>query len=164
MAASFTARKSRNETARSVTLRVGLMVACGLLLLVHDVANARLHRVAGLRRDATVESRRESLPPRELLVNGFLAYERPPEIEREACSVAVPKSPVRGRLTRAVVLAAAEQLNLPMGLGRTLLVRGRTYLFCLEPHFHAPGSGAGPEGWHKGVTVYHGALSEGRAL
>lgn len=164
MAASSTVRKSRNETAHGVILRIGGAVVCGLVLLAHDVANAQLKRTAALRPDAVVTSRRESLPPNDLLVNGFLAYERPPEIEREACSAAVPKSPVRGRLARAVVLAAAEQLNLPMGFGRTLSVRGRAYLFCLERHFHAPGSGAGPEGWHKGVTVYHGAVAEGQAL
>ena len=28
------------------------------------------------------------------------------------------------------------------------------YLFCLEQHYRAPGSGRGPTGWHKGVTVY----------
>jgi hypothetical protein len=82
---------------------------------------------------------------------------QPTELEPNACQPSVPKEPLRGRLDRAVVLAANEQLNLPMGSGRVLVVHGQSYLFCLEPHYHPPGYGLGPEGWHKGVTVYHGS-------
>jgi len=28
------------------------------------------------------------------------------------------------------------------------------YFFRVEPHYHSPGYVGGPNGWHKGVTVY----------
>ena len=77
------------------------------------------------------------------------------ELGERECANANAKEPLRGRLDPAVVLAANEQLNLPMGGGSVLSVAGRPYLFCLEPHYHPPGGGISPEGWHKGVTVYH---------
>ena len=97
---------------------------------------------------------------------GYFGYRMSaPPLEREACDASVPKEPLRGRVDHAVLLAAREQLNLPMGAGRQLTVRGKAYLFCLEPHYHPPGyGGLGPEGWHKGVTVYYGAQPEERRL
>jgi hypothetical protein len=77
------------------------------------------------------------------------------ELGQRECGAASAKEPVRGRIERAVVLAANEQLMLPMGAASVLTVAGRPYLFCLEPHYHPPGGGLTPEGWHKGVTVYH---------
>jgi hypothetical protein len=109
-------------------------------------------------------SSREPAGTSSLPEGGYLAYRSPPELEYDACQASVSKKPVRGRLDRAVVLVAQEQLNLPMGVGRLLVVRGQPYLFCLEPHYHPPGGGVGPEGWHKGVTVYHGSLSGVRVL
>ena len=47
-----------------------------------------------------------------------------------------------------------------MGSGRYLAVKGHKYLFCLEPHYREPGTGNGPTGWHKGVTVYDAAVAE----
>jgi hypothetical protein len=86
------------------------------------------------------------------------------EIGQRDCGAAAPKEPLRGRLDRAVVLAANEQLTLPMGAGSVLTVAGRPYLFCLEPHYHPPGGGISPEGWHKGVTVYHAQAQRERRL
>ena len=86
------------------------------------------------------------------------------ELGQRECSSANPKEPVRGRLERAVVLAANEHLTMPMGAGNVLTVAGHPYLFCLEPHYHAPGAGLTPEGWHKGVTVYHAQTSKERRL
>jgi hypothetical protein len=77
------------------------------------------------------------------------------EVGQRACGAAIAKEPVRGRLDRALVLVANEQLTLPMGAGSVVSVAGQSYLFCLEPHYHPPGGGIAPEGWHKGVTVYH---------
>lgn len=77
------------------------------------------------------------------------------ELGQRECAAANAKEPLRGRLDRAVVLAANEQLTLPMGAASVLNVAGQAYLFCLEPHYHPPGGGVMPEGWHKGVTVYH---------
>jgi len=86
------------------------------------------------------------------------------ELGQRECSPAAAKEPVRGRLDRAVVLAANEQLTLPMGAASVLTVAGHPYLFCLEPHYHPPGGGITPEGWHKGVTVYHAQASKERRL
>ena len=84
----------------------------------------------------------------------FLAYSLEMPLESAACAGRDLNQQLRGRIESAVVRVASEQLNLPMGSGRFLTVRGRTYLFCLEPHYRAPGTGHGPTGWHKGVTVY----------
>jgi len=88
----------------------------------------------------------------------------PTELGQRECAAAIPKEPVRGRIDRALVLAANEQLNLPMGAGSVLTVAGQSYLFCLEPHYHPPGGGLTPEGWHKGVTVYHAQAPRERRL
>ena len=80
------------------------------------------------------------------------------ELGQRECGTASSKEPVRGRLDRAVVLAANEQLTLPMGAASVVSVAGHPYLFCLEPHYHPPGGGVTPEGWHKGVTVYHAQM------
>jgi hypothetical protein len=79
------------------------------------------------------------------------------EVGQRECGAATTKEPVRGRLDRTLVLVANEQLTLPMGAGSVVSVAGHPYLFCLEPHYHPPGGGIAPEGWHKGVTVYHAA-------
>ncbi len=34
---------------------------------------------------------------------------------------------------------------------------GKTYLARVEPHYHPPGYKGGPNGWHKGVSVYEKA-------
>jgi hypothetical protein len=86
------------------------------------------------------------------------------ELGRRECGGASAREPLRGRLERAVVLAANEQLSLPMGAASILTVAGRQYLFCLEPHYHPPGAGIGPEGWHKGVTVYQAHAANERRL
>ncbi|HET7541063.1 MAG TPA: hypothetical protein VFK05_14370 [Polyangiaceae bacterium] len=86
------------------------------------------------------------------------------ELGERECATANAKEALRGRLDPAVVLAANEQLNMPMGAGSLLTVAGRPYLFCLEPHYHPPGAGITPEGWHKGVTVYHAAMPKERRL
>jgi hypothetical protein len=86
------------------------------------------------------------------------------ELGQRECAAANAKEPVRGRIDRRVVLAANEQLTMPMGAGSVLTVAGHPYLFCLEPHYHPPGAGITPEGWHKGVTVYHAQTSKERRL
>jgi hypothetical protein len=84
----------------------------------------------------------------------FLAYALPANLEQRACSDPENHRLIQGRIESVVIRAAAEQLNLPMGSGRFLAVNGKKYLFCLEPHYREPGTGSGPVGWHKGVTVY----------
>jgi hypothetical protein len=70
------------------------------------------------------------------------------------CSTVKRRQQVRGKIDGAVLRAASEQLDLPLGAGRSVSINGRSYLFCLEMHYREPGSGRGPQGWHKGVTVF----------
>jgi hypothetical protein len=88
----------------------------------------------------------------------------PSELGQRECSGANQRQKVQGRIDRALVLAANEQLTMPMGSGSILTVAGQPYLFCLEPHYHPPGGGITPEGWHKGVTVYHAQAPKERRL
>jgi hypothetical protein len=74
--------------------------------------------------------------------------------EQPRCSELDKRTQLRGRIDRGIVAAAGRHLNLPMGAGRFVWLNGKRYAFCLEPHYHPPGFSRGPEGWHKGVTVY----------
>jgi hypothetical protein len=66
------------------------------------------------------------------------------------------------QVTSAIVQLAKRLLDRPMGSETIRVVGGKRLSFLVEPHYHAPGSGHTPEGWHKGVTVY--ALEEADAL
>jgi len=57
-------------------------------------------------------------------------------------------------LTPAIVHAAQGFLDLPLGDERFLAIDGRRYVFVLQWHYHPPGFVGGPNGWHKGVTVF----------
>jgi hypothetical protein len=57
-------------------------------------------------------------------------------------------------VTPELVRLARSFLDLPMGAERPVSVDGRRYVFVLEHHYHPPGFVGGPNGWHKGVTVY----------
>jgi hypothetical protein len=57
-------------------------------------------------------------------------------------------------VTPAIVKVAKTFLDLPMGSERAVNVEGKRYVFVLERHYHPPGFVGGPNGWHKGVTVY----------
>lgn len=82
----------------------------------------------------------------------------PPAREQEPRCVELDKrKQLRGRLDPTVVKVAGWLLNLPLGAGRFVSLNGRRYAFCLERHYHPPGFQRGPEGWHKGVTVYDAA-------
>ena len=77
-----------------------------------------------------------------------------PEQATDDCAAYPQRKKLHGKIDRSIVKVAQLQLTLPMGTGRRFAVGGKSYLFCLEPHYHEPGSGQKPEGWHKGVTVY----------
>jgi hypothetical protein len=66
----------------------------------------------------------------------------------------VTRRHLHGPIDPAVVEVANALLDLPMGDARTVEVKGRPYVFVVEPHYHPPGYERGPNGWHKGVTVY----------
>jgi hypothetical protein len=78
----------------------------------------------------------------------------PAQADEPSCADIDKRRQLRGRLDPQVVKAATWFLNLPMGAGRFHALNGRRYAFCLEPHYHPPGFRRGPQGWHKGVTVY----------
>ena len=101
-----------------------------------------------------LERVRERSAPGAFVLHASFTVPNAAILERAACAPSVVKQALRGRLDPAVVLAANEQLNLPMGVGRALSVNGHPYLFCLEPHYHPPDTGFQVDGWHKGVTVY----------
>lgn len=82
------------------------------------------------------------------------AYTVAAPLEYEACSGLDQRRKLTGRIPSSLIRAASEQLLLPMGSGKYLSVRGQRYLFCLERHYREPGTGPGPTGWHKGVTIY----------
>jgi hypothetical protein len=57
-------------------------------------------------------------------------------------------------VTPEMVRLARSFLDLPMGTERYIDVEGRHCVFVVEPHYHPPGFVGGPQGWHKGVSVY----------
>jgi hypothetical protein len=83
-----------------------------------------------------------------------LARTVPASIEPGECSKTERRRQIQGKIDPEVIRTASEQLDLPLGAGRYLSVGGQDYLFCLEMHYREPGSAPGPQGWHKGVTVF----------
>jgi hypothetical protein len=74
-------------------------------------------------------------------------------LEQRGCAAVEHRRPLR-KIDVMVARAARTLLDLPMGAGRLMSVNGQQLLFCLELHYHEPGYERGPDGWHKGVTVY----------
>lgn len=66
---------------------------------------------------------------------------------------------IRGAIDPDVIERAKTLLTLRLGDERVIVVNDKPYAFRLEMHYREPGTGSGPTGWHKGVTVY--ALVEG---
>lgn len=63
-------------------------------------------------------------------------------------------------VTPDIVNAAEEYLgqvmraHAPLGTQTEETIDGRRYVLRLERHYHPPGYKRGPNGWHKGITVY----------
>jgi hypothetical protein len=110
--------------------------------------------------DAPARGRNSAPMARELPVYQPVSLISVPKITlpglsaQAACVPPVQFKRLRGVIDRAVLKAAPTQLDLPLGGARFVMLHSKRYLFCLEQHFHEPGSGEGPDGWHKGVTVY----------
>ena len=49
---------------------------------------------------------------------------------------------------------ARQLLSGDFGTMTPFKVDGLKYMARVEPHYHPPGFKGGPNGWHKGVTVY----------
>lgn len=61
---------------------------------------------------------------------------------------------MKGQIPAGVVARAKGLLSQPMGTEVPFELEGRRYMARLEPHYHPPGYQGGPNGWHKGVSVY----------
>jgi peptidoglycan hydrolase-like protein with peptidoglycan-binding domain len=59
-----------------------------------------------------------------------------------------------GRIPAGVVAKAKSLLHHDYGTEIPFELEGRRYVARLERHYHPPGYVGGPNGWHKGVTVY----------
>lgn len=164
---------TRCSWSRSVVLRCCSLAMTGLCLM-DDLQASTLRSNLRPQEQSTTSAWEDREAPLRQAQRVFDSTVRPrldalltlsaTELGQRECSGASNKEPVRGRIDRAVLLAANEQLNMPMGSGSVLTVAGRPYLFCLEPHYHPPGGGITPEGWHKGVTVYHAQAPKERRL
>ncbi|MCK6545981.1 hypothetical protein L6R52_08935, partial [Myxococcota bacterium] len=62
--------------------------------------------------------------------------------------------PIRGAVPPGVVAKARSLLHHEYGTEIPFELDGKRYLARLERHYHPPGYVGGPNGWHKGVTVY----------
>lgn len=63
-------------------------------------------------------------------------------------------------VTPAVAKIAATLLHNEFGTMIPFTLNGIQYMARLEPHYHPPGFKGGPNGWHKGVTVYQSSMSK----
>ncbi|MBK6683032.1 MAG: peptidoglycan-binding protein [Deltaproteobacteria bacterium] len=63
-------------------------------------------------------------------------------------------APITGRVPPGVVTQAKGLLHHDYGTEIPFELDGQRYLARLERHYHPPGFQGGPNGWHKGVTVY----------
>lgn len=60
----------------------------------------------------------------------------------------------RGHISPEVVKEANSLLGGAFGTETPFEINGKKYMARVEPHYHPPGYKGGPNGWHKGVTVY----------
>jgi hypothetical protein len=72
----------------------------------------------------------------------------------------VPGSPpdgyhaMKGKVPVGAVKMAHSLLGGDWGTETPFEVNGKRYMARVEPHYHPPGFKGGPNGWHKGVSVY----------
>ena len=84
----------------------------------------------------------------------LLEFEERSARNRRACQNPEAHNLLKGPIGVDVIRVAQGHLDLPMGSARSVSIKSKRYLFCLEPHYRPPGTGHAPYGWHKGVTVY----------
>ena len=135
---------------------VGLGIASLLLmsfLASSDVAHAAIGKPSMLRLMARGDARAQSAPIRVEPPKPSVAQSLSRTVEHRGCAAVERRKPL-DKIDSTVLRAARTLLDLPMGAGRLISMNGRELLFCLELHYHEPGYQRGPEGWHKGVTVY----------
>lgn len=76
----------------------------------------------------------------------------------------VPKGPPSGfkpltSVPQGINGIAKGFLNEEFGTMIPFTLEGIKYMARVEPHYHPPGYKGGPNGWHKGVTVYESGKS-----
>ncbi len=64
---------------------------------------------------------------------------------------------MKGKIPPEVTAKAKSLLNQPMGTEIPFEANGKKYMARLETHYHPQGYVGGPNGFHKGVTVYEQA-------
>jgi len=64
---------------------------------------------------------------------------------------------MKGKIPPEVTAKAKSLLNQPMGTEIPFEVNGKKYMARLETHYHPQGYVGGPNGYHKGCTVYEQA-------
>jgi hypothetical protein len=64
---------------------------------------------------------------------------------------------MKGKIPPEVTAKAKSLLNQPMGTEIPFEANGKKYMARLETHYHPQGYVGGPNGYHKGCTVYEQA-------
>ena len=62
--------------------------------------------------------------------------------------------PISGTTPPGVSIVASSLLGGSFGTITPFQIGNAKYMARVEPHYHPPGYKSGPNGWHKGVTVY----------
>jgi|SRR5579885_978113 hypothetical protein len=62
--------------------------------------------------------------------------------------------PISGAAPAGVSAVASSLLGGSFGTMTPFQIGDTKYMARVEPHYHPPGYKGGPNGWHKGVTVY----------
>jgi hypothetical protein len=141
------------DVAEEVVMLVPAIAFAGWLVSMSTPApHAKLARVMSY----------EAAPPAEAMTETSQTdtEDEPSPAEAATVSDNSDEAPSAGQrvsvklVTPELVRLARSFLDLPMGAERPVNVDGRRYLFVLEHHYHPPGFVGGPNGWHKGVTVY----------
>jgi hypothetical protein len=61
---------------------------------------------------------------------------------------------MQGTVPESITQAAKQLLSKPFGFETYIELDGIKYFFRAEVHYHPQGYVGGPNGWHKGITVY----------
>ena len=136
--------RARTSVTTVSPMRRYAFLALSLFALPAEPASARMHAMPEDDANAEIVATHEPPAP---LVEAPDPNPLPPKNRKR---VHLKK----GELTLAVARHAARYLSRAMGTETLKAIEGRWYSFCVEEHYHAPGSGLTPEGSHKGVTVY----------
>ncbi|MBM3462144.1 MAG: peptidoglycan-binding protein [Armatimonadetes bacterium] len=80
--------------------------------------------------------------------------ERPANGNRQRTGPPEGYQAIRGRVPAGVTDKAKSLLGGEYGTETPFAIDGKRYVARVEQHYHPPGYQGGPNGWHKGITVY----------